>query len=143
MLLSLLGYWDAGQTLVYQLLERNRSVVEDGDHRKHQHLQHLTVMFRNSDRRFPKHHDRGQRQVAVPRLGLVPVSWVIVDTCRLYGTFQARLATGTYSLNLSYFLQDPRGVGCSESLFPSLPISVAVELGKLTQVNVKITTGIY
>src|SRR6266566_7249540 len=94
MLLSLLGYWDAGQTLVYQLLERNRSVVEDGDHRKHQHLQHLTVMFRNSDRRFPKHHDRGQRQVAVPRLGLVPVSWVIVDTCRLYGTFQAGLATG-------------------------------------------------
>ena len=46
-------------------------------------------------------------------------------------------------MSLANFLQDPRGVGCSESLFPSLAISITVELGKLTQVSLRITTGIY
>jgi len=50
---------------------------------------------------------------------------------------------GTYSLSLANFLQDPRAVGCSESLFPSLPISITVELGKITQASLRITTEIY
>jgi len=77
----------------------------------------------------------------------IPVSWFIHFGCALEGAFQAILAPGTYSLTLSYCLQDPRGAGCPNAICGIqscyLPITVQVERGRLTPVNIGITTGIY
>ena len=42
------------------------------------------------------------------------MNWFIVNTCALYGTFQAKLSPGTYSLTLSYCLQSPERRWMSE-----------------------------
>jgi hypothetical protein len=77
----------------------------------------------------------------------IPVSWFIHFGCALEGSFEATLATGTYSLTLSYCLQDPTGAGCPHAACAIqscyLPITVQVEHGRLTPVNIGITTGIY
>ncbi len=81
----------------------------------------------------------------------IPVNWKIIDTCELFGTFQASLDSGTYSLTLSYCLGNSTGQyqppGCSHAACGiqscNLPVTVVVEPGKLTPVSVSITTGIY
>jgi hypothetical protein len=77
----------------------------------------------------------------------IPVDWFIHFGCALEGSFQATLVPGTYSLTLSYCLQDPRGAECPNALCGiqscNLPITVQVESGRLTPVNIGITTGIY
>ncbi len=75
----------------------------------------------------------------------IPVSWFTYYSCALEGSFKARLEPGTYSLTLSYCLQDPRLFGCPQSLHfgpAPLPITVHVERGRLTPVSIGIDTGI-
>jgi len=73
------------------------------------------------------------------------VNWSIWGGCELLGSFKTELAPGTYSLTLSNCLQDARYPGCSQSLHfgrSALPITVQVERGRLTPVNIGIDTGI-
>jgi hypothetical protein len=75
----------------------------------------------------------------------IPVSWSIWGGCEISGSFKAELAPGTYSLTLSNCLQDVSYPGCSQSFHlgpPVLPITVHVELGRLTPVSIGIDTGI-
>jgi hypothetical protein len=75
----------------------------------------------------------------------IPVSWFLSGGCELWGSFKAGLAPGNYSLTLSYCLLDPRYAGCPQSLHfgpSSLPITVHVERGRLTPINIGIDTGI-
>ena len=75
------------------------------------------------------------------------MNWFIVNTCALYGIFQAKPSAGTYSLTLSYCLQVSNGAGCPNATSGiqscKLPIAVVVEPGKVTRVSLGITTGIY
>ncbi len=75
----------------------------------------------------------------------IPVNWFIWGGCELWGAFKEGLAPGTYSLTLSYCLQEPRGAGCPQSPWfrlCTLPTTVSVERGRLTLVNIGIETGI-
>src|SRR5207249_8702418 len=90
------------------------AVVEVGDHRKHSISNISPSCSETGTVASPSTATEFVVTSQSRDLAFVPVSWVIVDTCRLCGTFQARLAMGTCSLSLANFLQDPRGVGCSE-----------------------------
>ncbi|OLD12559.1 hypothetical protein AUF78_17745 [archaeon 13_1_20CM_2_51_12] len=75
----------------------------------------------------------------------IPVNWSIWAGCELSGLFKAELSPGIYSLTLSNCLQDTSFPGCSQSPpfgASALPITVQVDRGRLTPVNVEIDTGI-
>ncbi len=81
------------------------------------------------------------RILVAPMSGLaitVPVNWTLRWGCEFTGTFRASLSAGTYSVDLtSCALETLRSFGCS-----TLPLTVIVEPGKYTQVNISVNTGI-
>ena len=85
------------------------------------------------------------------QITIIPVSWSIVAGCELFGTYQASLDPGVYSLTLSYCLGKQSGpyqpAGCPHAACGiqscNLPITIDVSPGKLTRVRIGITTGIY
>ena len=85
------------------------------------------------------------------QITIIPVNWSIIGGCELFGTFQAGLNPGVYSLTLSYCLEKQSGpyqpAGCPHAACGmqscNLPTTIDVSPGKLTRVNIRITTGIY
>ncbi len=65
---------------------------------------------------------------------VLAIDWALVNRCALVSQFQVPLQPGTYSVTLSPCSY----LGCS-----TLPITVAVEPGAFTPVDINIVTGIY
>ena len=62
------------------------------------------------------------------------LSWNLVDQCALIAEFQIPLQPGTYSVTLA----PCNYLGCN-----TLPVTVSVDAGAFTAVNINIVTGIY
>jgi hypothetical protein len=67
------------------------------------------------------------------KIEVVVLNWSLVDRCELLAPFQVGLSPGTYSLNLS---------SCGYMGCRVLPITVVVEPGIFTPVQINIVTGI-